>query len=118
MRKFILLAVVGFGLTATPVIACDLDGMFGPHRFNAFASLGDQAMFEMDPQPLTPPQTPEPRRTDNSESPDSGSKPTTFATLTEQLDREPTDPPTAENMEPGQAPREDNSAPPPSAMFR
>ena len=33
MRKFIFLAGTALGFVAGPAAACDLDGMFGPHRF-------------------------------------------------------------------------------------
>lgn len=120
MRKFILLAATAFGLAAAPVSACDLDGMFGPHRFNAFAGMGGPSMFDAEPQPVALPQAPEPKQMDSGEPADAGTKPTTFVTLTDQLDKEPTEPPSSEKTgRNAQAtPRENDGGPAPSATFR
>lgn len=40
MRKFILLAGTALTLSAAPAMACDLELMGGPQRFNAFAAYG------------------------------------------------------------------------------
>lgn len=94
MRKLILLTGTALVLNAAPAFACDLDGMFGPHRFNAFANLSDQSMYETDPQPEGP--VGEPKRSDGSEPADPSKAPAASATLTDLPNREPTRTPASE----------------------
>lgn len=120
MRKFILLGGIGLCFASGPAVACDLDGMFGPHRFNAFGNFGGQSMFETDPQPAPPPQVPEPKLAESNDPVEPATRPTTFASLTEQLDKEPAEPSAAERVPLSQQPpaRGDDNRPAPSAMFR
>lgn len=120
MYKLILLTGTALGLNAAPASACDLDGMFGPHRFNAFANLSGQSMYETDPQPDTPAEAPEPKRSDGSEPADPSTVLPTSATLTDQPDREPTRVPVSEkaSIRDAKDGRSDANGPAASANFR
>jgi len=123
MRKFIFLAGTALGFVAGPAAACDLDGMFGPHRFNAFANLSGQSMFDPDPQSGAQPEAPQSPRAEVDESAEGDAESTSVATLTVQMDREPTDPPASEKSawsdeQTPRGSRDDDAGPAPSAMFR
>lgn len=58
MRKFILLAGSALSVTAAPALACDLELLGGPQRFNAFAAYASHSVpaapYEYQPEANSP----------------------------------------------------------------
>ncbi|MDK2766381.1 MAG: hypothetical protein KYX69_01555 [Sphingomonas sp.] len=58
MRKFILLAGSALTVTAAPALACDLELLGGPQRFNAFAAYASHSVpaapYEYQPEVNSP----------------------------------------------------------------